>query len=40
MNKYLTEFVGMFFFVLTVGCVVIGNGAGNLALQIENIVDV
>lgn len=31
MSKYLTEFVGMFFFVLTVGCVVIGNGAGNLA---------
>jgi aquaporin Z len=31
MNKYLTELIGMFFFVLTVGCVVIGNGAGPLA---------
>jgi len=31
MNKYLTEFVGMFFFVLTVGCVVIGNSIGTLA---------
>jgi aquaporin Z len=31
MNKYLTEFVGMFFFVLTVGCVVIGNSIGVLA---------
>ncbi len=31
MNKYLTEFVGMFFFVLTVGCVVIGNSIGALA---------
>jgi aquaporin Z len=31
MNKYITELIGMFFFVLTVGCVVIGNPAGNLA---------
>src|SRR5271169_5108514 len=31
MNKYLTEFVGMFFFVLTVGCVVMGNSIGALA---------
>ena len=31
MNKYLTEFIGMFFFVLTVGCVVIGNNLGALA---------
>src|SRR5271157_1881618 len=31
MNKYLTEFIGMFFFVLTVGCAVIGNSIGALA---------
>jgi aquaporin Z len=31
MNKYLAEFIGMFFFVLTVGCVVIGNSLGALA---------
>jgi aquaporin Z len=31
MNKCLTEFIGMFFFVLTVGCVVIGNSIGALA---------
>jgi aquaporin Z len=31
MNKYLTEFIGMFFFVLTVGCAVIGNSIGTLA---------
>ena len=31
MNKYLAEFIGMFFFVLTVGCVVIGNSIGALA---------
>ncbi len=31
MNKYLTEFIGMFFFVLTVGCAVIGNSIGSLA---------
>jgi len=36
MNKYLTEFIGMFFFVLTVGCAVIGNSIGALApLAIE-----
>src|SRR5271170_6346924 len=31
MNKYLAEFIGMFFFVLTVGCAVIGNSIGALA---------
>jgi aquaporin Z len=31
MNKYLVEFIGTFFLVLTVGCTVIGNGAGPLA---------
>ncbi len=31
MNKYVTEFIGMFFFVLTVGCAVIGNSIGALA---------
>src|SRR5499427_2258800 len=31
MNKYLTELVGTFFLVLTIGCAVIGNGAGALA---------
>jgi len=31
MNKYLVELVGTFFLVLTVGCTVIGNGAGALA---------
>jgi aquaporin Z len=27
MNKYLTEFIGTFFLVLTIGCTVIGGGA-------------
>ncbi|HEY4050114.1 MAG TPA: aquaporin [Acidobacteriaceae bacterium] len=31
MNKYLTEFIGTFFLVLTIGCTVIGHGAGPLA---------
>jgi aquaporin Z len=31
MNKYLAEFIGTFFLVLTIGCSVIGNGAGALA---------
>jgi aquaporin Z len=31
MNKYLVEFVGTFFLVFTVGCTVVGNGAGALA---------
>ncbi len=31
MNKYLVEFIGTFFLVLTVGCTVISPGAGNLA---------
>jgi len=31
MNKYLTEFIGTFFLVLTVGMTVIDPGAGNLA---------
>jgi aquaporin Z len=31
MNKYIAEFIGTFFLVLTIGCVVIGNGAGPLA---------
>jgi aquaporin Z len=30
-NKYLAEFIGAFFLVLTIGCTVIGNGAGPLA---------
>lgn len=28
MNKYVVEFIGTFFLVLTVGCTVIGGGAG------------
>ncbi|MDQ3621405.1 MAG: aquaporin [Verrucomicrobiota bacterium] len=28
MNKYITEFIGTFFLVLTIGCTVIGPGAG------------
>src|SRR5512146_179125 len=28
MNKYITEFIGTFFLVLTVGCTVIGGGSG------------
>ncbi|HEX4783503.1 MAG TPA: aquaporin [Candidatus Sulfotelmatobacter sp.] len=31
MKKYLAEFIGTFFLVLTVGCTVIGHGAGPLA---------
>lgn len=31
MNKYLMELVGTFFLVLTIGCTVVGNGAGALA---------
>ena len=31
MNRYITELVGTFFLVLTVGCTVVGNGAGTLA---------
>ena len=31
MKKYIAEFIGTFFLVLTIGCSVIGNGAGPLA---------
>ena len=31
MQKYLAEFIGAFFPVLTIGCMVIGQGAGPLA---------
>jgi aquaporin Z len=31
LNKYIAEFIGTFFLVLTVGCTVIGHGAGPLA---------
>jgi aquaporin Z len=31
MNKYITEFLGTFFLVLTIGCTVIGGGAGPVA---------
>jgi aquaporin Z len=31
MNKYVAEFIGTFFLVLTVGCTVIGHGAGAFA---------
>ena len=31
MNKYATELIGTFFLVLTIGCTVIGTGAGALA---------
>ena len=31
MNKYITEFIGTFFLVLTVGCTGIGAGAGVIA---------
>src|SRR5262252_10417907 len=31
MNKYLMEFIGTFFLVFTIGCTVLGNGAGALA---------
>src|SRR5438552_2877266 len=31
MQKYFAEFIGTFFLVLTIGCTVIGHGAGPLA---------
>src|SRR4030095_2292105 len=31
MNKYIAEFIGTFFLVLTIGCTVIGSGAGAFA---------
>jgi aquaporin Z len=31
MNKYFAEFIGTFFLVLTIGCTVIGHGAGPFA---------
>src|SRR5260221_5644028 len=31
MKKYIAEFIGTFFLVLTVGCTVVGNGAGAFA---------
>src|SRR4029450_11600088 len=31
MNKYITEFIGTFFLVLTIGCTGIGAGAGVIA---------
>src|ERR671935_159919 len=31
MNKYIAEFIGTFFLVLTVGCTVIGAGTGVIA---------
>ena len=31
MNKYITELIGTFFLVFTVGCTVVGGGAGMLA---------
>src|SRR5216117_1605727 len=31
MNKYIAEFVGTFFLVLTIGCTIIGAGAGVIA---------
>jgi aquaporin Z len=31
MKKYITELLGTFFLVFTVGCTVVGNGAGALA---------
>ena len=31
LKKYLAEFIGTFFFVLTVGCTVIAPGAGSMA---------
>jgi len=31
LNKYIAEFIGTFFLVLTVGCTVVGNGAGAFA---------
>src|SRR5262245_34579118 len=31
MNKYITEFIGTFFLVLTIGCTVVGAGTGVIA---------
>ena len=31
MKKYITELIGTFFLVLTIGCTVVGNGAGSFA---------
>jgi aquaporin Z len=31
MNKYIAEFIGTFFLVLTIGCTVVGHGAGPFA---------
>src|SRR6266853_574879 len=31
MNKYIAELIGTFFLVLTIGCTVIGHGAGPIA---------
>jgi aquaporin Z len=31
MNKYVAEFIGTFFLVLTIGCTVIGHSAGPFA---------
>ena len=31
MNKYITEFIGTFFLVLTIGCTGIGAGVGVIA---------
>ena len=31
MNKYIAEFIGTFFFVLTIGCTVVGAGTGVIA---------
>src|SRR5450830_116473 len=31
MNKYIAEFIGTFFLVLTIGCTVIGAGSGVIA---------
>jgi aquaporin Z len=31
MNKYIAEFIGTFFLVLTIGCAGIGAGAGVIA---------
>src|ERR1044072_7001859 len=31
MNKYITEFIGTFFLVLTIGCTGVGAGAGVIA---------
>ena len=28
MNKYIAEFIGTFFLILTIGCTVVGGGAG------------